>query len=238
MHFKTKAIVLHTVRYQEKSLIVRCFTEAFGITSYFIKNAFSKNKNTLNVAYFQPLTLLEINATHKNKGNLEYITNLSLLHPYQNINNDFSKSTVFIFLAELYSIVLKEEKENSSLFSFLEESLIWFDTHPYFADFHLFSMMGITKFLGFYPNTEDIRGTYFNPIEGKFMFTPEHLCFNEDESFLFKKLLTHNYVSDIPVFNGNERKLLIRMLLRYFELHTVGFRQPLSLDILSEIYTH
>ena len=76
MQIKTEAIVLSALRYQEKSLIVKCFTQHFGLKTYFVRNAFSAKNKGLNSAYFQPLNQLYIDATHKNKGSLEYINEI------------------------------------------------------------------------------------------------------------------------------------------------------------------
>ncbi len=40
MQVKTKAIVISALKYQEKSLIVKCFTESDGLKSYFVKRCF------------------------------------------------------------------------------------------------------------------------------------------------------------------------------------------------------
>ena len=72
MLVKTKAIVLSSLKYQEKSLIVKCFTESDGLKSYFVPSAYSNKKANQKIAYFQPLTIIEIEANHKNKGTLEY----------------------------------------------------------------------------------------------------------------------------------------------------------------------
>ena len=44
MQVKTKAIVLSSLKYQEKSLIVKCFTESDGLKSYFVPSAYSAKK--------------------------------------------------------------------------------------------------------------------------------------------------------------------------------------------------
>ena len=71
MQVKTKAIVLSSLKFQEKSLIVKCFTLSHGLKSYFVRDAFSSRKSNQKIAYFQPMTILEIEAVHKNKGTLE-----------------------------------------------------------------------------------------------------------------------------------------------------------------------
>ena len=68
----TKAIVISALKYNEKSLIVKCYTQAVGVKTYFVPSAYSSKKSQQKIAYFQPLTLLEIVSDHKNKGNLEH----------------------------------------------------------------------------------------------------------------------------------------------------------------------
>ena len=78
MLVKTKAIVLSSLKYQEKSLIVKCFTLSDGLKSYFVSSAYSGKKSNQKIAYFQPLTILEIEANHKNKGTLEHFKDIKL----------------------------------------------------------------------------------------------------------------------------------------------------------------
>lgn len=231
---QTKAIVLHTVRYQEKSLIVKCYTERFGLTSYFIRNAFSKGKNANKIAYFQPLSLLEISGNHKGKNSLEYIADLRLLHPYQTLNTDFNKSTVALFLSELMHHALHEDEPNAALYHFLETAFLWFDSHDFAPDFHLVFMMELTKFLGFYPDDEQ-DGLYFSPREGSFSNDYQTDAFTIEASAVFKKLLSSRF--DLAArFSQSERQLLLDSMLHYFNHHIAEFRSIKSLEILKEIY--
>src|SRR6476469_1900757 len=101
MLVKTRAIVISALRYQEKSFIVKCFTKSAGLKSYFVHNAFSSAKNANKIAYFQPLTILEIEAVHKNKGTLENFKEIRLAVAYNSISTDIVKSTIIIFLSEM-----------------------------------------------------------------------------------------------------------------------------------------
>ena len=96
MQIKTKAIVLSALKFNEKSLIVKCFTLSDGLKSYFVPSAFSSKKNNQKIAYFQPLTLLEIEANHKNKGTLEYFKEIKIATPFYTINTNVYKATSFI----------------------------------------------------------------------------------------------------------------------------------------------
>ena len=59
MLHKTRGIVLHSVKYSETSLIVKTYTEAFGIQSYMVKGVRS-HRSKMRPILFQPLTLLDM----------------------------------------------------------------------------------------------------------------------------------------------------------------------------------
>ena len=55
MLIKTKAIVISSVKYNDKSLIVKCLTREEGVQTYFIQNAFTGKNNKQKKVFFQPL---------------------------------------------------------------------------------------------------------------------------------------------------------------------------------------
>ncbi len=237
MLVKTKAIVISSIKYQEKSLIVKCFTESDGLKSYFVQSAFSSKKSNQKIAYFQPLTLLEIEASHKNKGTLEHFKEIKLATAYQTINTDVIKSTIVIFLSEMLHHSIQEEEKNESLFTFLETALLWLDTHEETSNFHIILLLEVTKFLGFYPDTSEIEGNHFEMKEGYFTPFLGTSCLSEHETFLFKKLIALKFDSDQKVFAGIERQILLKILLEYYSIHLDGFKKPKSLEVLKEIFS-
>lgn len=237
MLVKTKAIVLSALKYQEKSLIVKCFTESDGLKSYFVPSAYSGKKSNQKIAYFQPLTLLEIEANHKNKGTLEHFKEIKLATAYQTINTNIFKSTIVIFLSEMLHHSIKEEEKNQSLFTFLEAALLWLDTHEETANFHLILLLEMTKFLGFYPDTSDADYKHFEMTEGIFSPFQGVSCLTEHETHLFKKLLQLKFDSDQKIFAGIERQILLKILLDYYTIHLDGFKKPKSLDVLKEVFS-
>ena len=237
MLVKTKAIVLSSLKYQEKSLIVKCFTESDGLKSYFVPSAYSSKKVNQKIAYFQPLTIIEIEANHKNKGTLEHFKEIRLAHSYYSINTDIVKSTIVIFLSEILHHAIKEEEKNQSLFSFLETALLWFDTHQETTNFHLILMMEVTKYLGFYPDVTELDFPYFDIKEGYFTPFQSINSLTEHETHLFKRLLQLKFDSDQKIFAGIERQLLLKILLDFFTLHLDGFKKPKSLEVLKEVFS-
>ncbi|WP_396140847.1 DNA repair protein RecO [Flavobacterium sp.] len=237
MLIKTKAIVLSSLKYQEKSLIVKCFTESDGLKSYFVPSAYSNKKVNQKIAYFQPLTIIEIEANHKNKGTLEHFKEIRLAHSYYSINTDIVKSTIVIFLSEILHHAIKEEEKNQSLFSFLETALLWFNTHQETTNFHLILMMEVTKYLGFYPDLTELDFPYFDIKEGYFTLFQSINSLTEHETHLFKRLLQLKFDSDQKIFAGIERQLLLKILLDFYTLHLDGFKKPKSLEVLKEVFS-
>ncbi len=236
MIVKTKAIVLSSLKYQEKGLITKCFTQQEGIKSYIVPNAFSGKKSNQKIAYFQPLTILEIEANHKNKGTLEHFKEIKLAIPYQTINNDIYKSTIVIFLSEVLSNCIQEEEKNEDLFTFLEAALTWLDTHEEPQNFHLILLMEVSKFLGFYPDTSNIDLPFFNTNDGNFTLFQGIQCLSEHQTFLLKKLIHLKFENDQKVFSSIERQIILQLLLDYYSIHLDGFRKPKSLDVLKEVF--
>jgi DNA repair protein RecO (recombination protein O) len=234
MLVKTKAIVISSLRYQEKSLIVKCFTQSDGLKSYFVQSAYSGKKSNQKIAYFQPLTILEIEANHKNKGTLEHFKEIKLATAYQTINTDVVKSTIVIFLSEMLHHSIHEKNED--LFTFLETALIWLDTHEETSNFHLILLLETTKFLGFYPDNSEPDFNFFEMVDGIFSPFQGTNCLNEHETFLFKKLINLKFDSDQKVFAGIERQILLKILLDYYSIHLDGFKKPKSLDVLKEVF--
>jgi DNA repair protein RecO (recombination protein O) len=237
MQVKTKAIVISSIKFQEKSLIVKCFTQSHGLKSYFVRDAFSGRKSDQKIAYFQPLSLLEIEAVHKNKGTLENFKEIKLSTPFQTIHSDIYKSTIVIFISEILYHSIHEEEKNESLFSFLETALLWLDHHDEIANFHLILLLETTKYLGFYPDISDIEMPFFEMTEG--VFTPFHAIssLTEHETNLFRKLISLKFDNDQKTFHIIERQIVLKILIDYYSFHLDGFKKPKSLDVLKEVFS-
>jgi DNA repair protein RecO (recombination protein O) len=235
MLITTQSLVLNAIRYQEKGLIVSCYTRSHGIKKFFIASAFSSGKSGNKSAYFQPLTLLETQINFKNKGALEHFKEIRIGTPYANIPFDIHKSSIALFLSEVLYHSIKENEPDEALFDFLETALIWLDTHDDVLNFHLIILYKITKFLGFYPNINPEQGRYFDLQNGTFSNEKNYHSLNEAESELFVQLSTLNFDENSPHLTGINRRTLLKILMDYYALHIDGFKKPKSLDILKEV---
>ena len=237
MQVKTRAIVLSSLKFQEKSLIVKCFTQSHGLKSYFVRDAFSSRKSNQKIAYFQPMTVLDIEAVHKNKGTLESFKEIKIASPFHSIHSDIYKSTIVMFISEILHHSIHEEEKNEHLFTFLETALEWLDNHDEVANFHLILMLEATKYLGFYPDISDMDMPFFEMTEG--VFTPFHAIssLTEHETNLFKKLVDLKFDNDQKVFHVIERQIILKILIDYYSFHLDGFKKPKSLDVLKEVFS-
>ncbi|SFU58422.1 DNA replication and repair protein RecO [Pustulibacterium marinum] len=237
MKVTTKALVLHTHKYGDTSLIVKLYTEESGLKSYLLRGVLASKKGKTRAAYFQPLTQLEIVATHKNTGSLSSISDVKVDFPYATLHSNFQKNSLVFFLAEVLYAVLREEEENLLLFQYVTIMLQWLDAHNEIANFHIFFMLNLSKFLGFYPDEVDEDAIFFDLVEGQFLNRNVSTELIEDEQLaIFKALLQTDLdeLQNIKMSKANRMALLHKMLT-FYQLHLEGFRKPKSLQILTEI---
>lgn len=234
----TQAIVISTIKYGDTSLIATCYTKNCGIKTYMLKGVLKSRKSKIKPAYFQPLMQLNLIANHNNKGNLNSIRDIEVLHFYNSIYTDIKKQTIALFLSEVLHYSIREEEHNKSLYQYLETSFLWLDTHDDISNFHLLFLLNLTKFLGFYPEVNSRDNTYFDLLEGCFINHNKSNTVSGENLFQFKKLLGINFdVLHTINFNASNRQAILSILIQYFELHLGGFKKPKSLDVLKSVFS-
>ena len=238
MQVTTKAIVLSSIKYGDTSLIVKAYTLSDGLKSYLLKGVLASKKGKLKSAYFQPLTQLELVANHKNKGTLESIREAKVYYPYQTLHTSIVKNAMTLFLAEMLGSSIHEEEPNTGLFHFLEASMQWLDAHHEISNFHLFFLLDLTKYLGFYPDISGMHEPNFDLLEGEFTQMPSlHPSLIGKNLDYFKQFLGINFDGIHKIkMNKTDRQELLKTLVLYYELHLQGFRRPKSLAVLNEVF--
>ncbi|WP_025741990.1 DNA repair protein RecO [Aquimarina pacifica] len=237
MIINSPAIVVHSLRYAESDLIVTLFTRTSGLRSYLVRGVLKSKRGKLRASLFQPLTILEIQAFHKDKGTLERIKEAKVLTVYKTLYADPVKSGLVFFISEMIKNSIQEEEENKALYEFLESSLIWLDTNTTIGNFHITFLTKLTQYLGFYPDISHIQLPYFNMLEGGFQSISSTYCVEGEHITQFKKFLGTTFEACMNIrLSKSVRSDILTMLLVYFELHLHGFRKPKSLSVLNEIF--
>lgn len=232
----TKAFLIAAVKYGESDKILTCYTESYGIQSFIAKSVYAR-KNKTN-ALLQLLNELEIVYEVKGHYHLRHFKEIRAVQPYREIYINPFKSSICLFLAEVLHSVLKEEEANPDLYEFMSTAFHAFDVKPdVHADFHLWFLLNLSRFLGFYPNW-DSRASFFNLNEGySTESTPADVHLSGSDLQLWQRLMDLDFVHQKEnQFNQEERKRLLGQLLLYYQLHLPDFRNPKSLEVLSVVF--
>lgn len=258
MLHKTRGIVLKTTAFRSSSVIAQVFTEKFGLQSYLV-NGVRKTGGRISFNVLQPLHLLEMVVYHKSAGSLQRIKELRNQPVFFSIPLDIAKSTVSLFICEvLYKVLRRQPGEDTPLFQYLFHSLEWLDQHKGgVGNFHLLFLMGLTRYLGFYPDIRAAGETaayeavgkprttaaageeYFDLQNGQFLKNaPVHSWYISPPLTTFWRQLSQGRYEQLSEFkiSGEERRLLLRSLLEYYALHIEGFGQIRSHEILQELF--
>ena len=115
--FKTKGIVLRTVKYGETSVITTAYTELFGVQGYIVKGVRQSSKHgTTKANYFQPAAILQMEVYHNELKNLQFIKEYQWSYLYEHVLFNVIKNAVAMYIIELLLRSLKQPEANSELF--------------------------------------------------------------------------------------------------------------------------
>ncbi len=237
MFHKTRGIVLHCIKYSETSVIAKIYTEKLGLQSYMVKGVRTA-KSKSKAAMLQPLTLLNMQVSHRENKGLQYIKEYQRAFVYHSLPFNTIKSTISVFLLEVISKCIREHEPNEELFEFVFESLCVLDSSEKLNPaFHLLFLIQFARYLGFAPHQNySEQSCFFEMSEGVFVKEQTGLyVLPKAESKLLHHLLQLN------IFDGKEtkmsrteRKQLLKSFLKYYQLHIEHFnlRSPEILEQL------
>ena len=225
MLFKTAGIVLNYIKFRETSIIVKIYTEEFGLQTY-IENGVRSTKSKGKIALFQPLTVLDLVVYNKNGKDIQRISELKCTRPFFSIATDIKKSTLGIFVSEILNLSLKEHTENAHLFEFLVDSLEFLENHEdQIENFHLYFLIGLSNYLGFGP--ESVQDIKLQLLEyGKVMA-------KENEAVI-QKVIQGPFGRNLDI-SKSLRMECLEVLIDFYRLNLDNFSGMKSLPILKEI---
>ena len=210
---KTRAIVLRVAPYNDKSSIIYMYTEAFGRCSYVMTWP---------------------------RGRSCKIPRSACL-PMSRIALDPVRNALALFLAEVLYRVVRDREPDQGLFDYLAESVALLERLDQgIANFHIVFLMGLTRFLGIFPNLEGYRpGVLFDLREGAFTDRlPAHRDYlGPRESEVFYSLLRIRYGNmALYAFSRQERVSILRRIIDYYRLHLPEFPEIHSLAIFQDLF--
>lgn len=238
MLHKTRGIVFKTTNYSESSVVVQIFTEKFGLQSYLI-NGIKRPKSKIRLNSLQSLHLLDMVVYHKPSGNIQRVSELRHQPVFQQIPYDIVKSSITMFLNEVLYKSLKQHDADGILFEFLFHAIEILDSMSQgLANFHLYFLLRLTRFLGFYPDNTNSSAAYFDLKSGGYsnLHPPHAFILEPPYTALWTQVLNANFDTLYELkISPAERKVLLEKVLDYYALHSEGFGKVKSLEVLEEV---
>lgn len=225
MLYKTRGVVLSYIKYRESSIIVKMYTEEFGLQTY-IENGVRSTKSKGKIALFQPLTLVDLVVYHKPGLEIQRISEIKCHSPFFSIPTDIKKSVIGIFIAEILSVTLREHTENSLMFEFVNDALVFLEENEeQIENFHLFFLNSLSAYLGF--GAENVRDLSRQMLESGFVLS------KDDESLMSKIMVTP--FGEALNITKVQRLRALDILLDFYKINLGYFSGAKSIPILQEV---
>ena len=236
MEHKTRAIVLRTTKYGEDKYIIDFLTRDFGRESSVWKISKSRNVKVVK-QLFQPLTIADVVLDSVPNKQLSHIKEARLAYVYSSLPFEERKLSLAFFFLFFIMYATRDLHNDSILYDFVEQSLIWLDTADKgIANFHLMFMIRMSKFLGFFPDMSSYRQGYiFDMREGRFSGdVPTHRDYLLPEDADKMHILMRMTPSNLHYFKmtKKERNRIIDFSLQFYRLHIPQFGEMKTLEVL------
>lgn len=233
--YKARGIVLHSMKYGERKLIIHIFTAQYGRRSYVAK----LSANNSGRGLYQPLFILDFDAW-AGRGELHNIEQPQLAFCLADLPFDIVKSTIALFLSELLYRLIKEGEPDPGLYRFVEESVAELDgMGDGTANFHLWFLVRLTEYMGYAPQDNYEPGHSLDYRNGT--YTPElpshTLAMPPAEATLFHTLNGCRADELAGIRLAREQRVsMLERLTDLYGFHTDAIYSVNSLRILSEIF--
>ncbi|MDR3286149.1 MAG: DNA repair protein RecO [Prevotellaceae bacterium] len=239
MIYKLKAIILHSIKHADNSLIVYAYTDKFGRQTYIVNCSHSaKNKSGKNL--FQSLFLLDLEAYNKQTASIQRIKEHKLSEPLHTMPFDIKKSTIAMFIAEVLYKIIREEEPNEKMFDFIFNSILIFDKIEKGAEnFHLHFLANLSKYIGFYPNNIYETSGFFDIKSGQIApIKPNHTLFFDAKNTQILQQLLKMQVSNISQLelNHTQRENFLNAILDFYNYHFDKLSPIHSLKVFTELF--
>lgn len=233
MLHKLRGIVLRTTPYSDSSVIVRIFTDHFGMQSYII-NGVRKKKASITPTMLQPLMLVEIEAYQREQGGLQRLRELRLYPLLEQLLSAPLHGLAAGLVAECLNRAIREEQANDELFHWLQQQIAALDVAELPGVESLALLTRLTDWLGFRPQQETYQaGSWLNLNEGVFELQRDQRSAyaNPQTAQQWAAFLAADAWStaDLP------GATYLDDLLRFYQLHLPGFSLPRSLPLYREM---
>ena len=238
--YKARGVVLHTLKYGDSSMVVHLLTDVGGRRSYMVQGVRSTRGRGSKLALFQPMFAVEFEGLESPRRQMDSFREVRSGAVLRSVPFDVRKSTIALFMAEVLYRLVRESEPNGPLFDFVWGSVGALDAmEEGVANFHLWFLANLSRFLGFYPGNAYTAGAFFDIREGLYTKTPPpHAGYMSGEH---ARTLDDFIRCDMRCLgeiglNRRQRVGFLDALLVYYGYHLDAIRAVQSVKILQEVF--
>lgn len=236
MQASSDALVIHTIRHGEQSVIARLFTRQFGLISFLFKGVYSRKSS--KSALLQPMQVLHVQFRLKENVDLLFAGELKGLSNYRNIPFSPGSLAQLSFINEVLFKTLRQREADEVLFDYILAMLQMLDSAPEGnPDFHLRFLIDYAHFLGFGIEMpiNDSR-CFFDPVDGIFSTEPSVSRWSHEATQSLIKIASENQGDEPMYSNRNKRNELLSLLLAFYRNHIPSLGELKSPEILKAVF--
>jgi DNA repair protein RecO (recombination protein O) len=232
-----QGIVIHTFRYNDKSVICKVFTEALGLKSFLVRTGLSPKRSLMPL--LQPMNMVEFYAHIKEHRSLNSAKDFRLVYAYKRIPFDPVAGAIALFMDEVLYKTIHDDYRNSDLFHMVVRAMLALDSGEKLTHFPIWFLLELSREYGFYPQQDSANDTVFDAAEG--CFVPRaHPCvapFSTEASLALIQYLDKPFeeLGSIKI-PSSLRQQLLDDLTKYLQRHLENLRNIQSLAVLHEVF--
>lgn len=207
-------IILHYTRFSEKAVVLHCLSKTSGRCGYMVKDA------SRQMAFFQPLSILECEVTSNPKSSLSTIKNIWQKEPLNGIRNSVGKNAISMFMAEVVYRSTREGTLEGGLFEWFKEEIALLDALQCdYSNFHIRFLLDLAGAMGFMPDFDAISP------------------FLEDSAPAVQAFMDCSFADSMLIpLSGSMRSTICTRLIKYLECHLDYPLKIRSLAVLAELF--
>ena len=228
------------MKYKETSLIVDLYTEALGLQKVIVHGVRSRSARS-QASLYQVLSLIDIVLYHRDDRDLHRLKEVTPSYMYEKLPFEVTRGAVGMFIVEIARKTIRNTEQNKPLFQFLHQVLLYLDQSKVsIANVHLYFMIELSGYLGFYPDTNHTEEYHFFDLqEGWYtQEAPFHGYFlgpEQTRQFAHLQQLELSDCHQLKLSREGRHRLLEKLLL-YYRLHLEHLPVIHSHQILKDIF--
>lgn len=232
--------MLHTLKYGDSSMVVFLLTDTGGRRSYMVQGVRSRSGRGSKLALFQPMFPVEFEGLEPPRGEMHRFREVRAGFVLQRLPFDVRKSTMALFMAEVLYRLVRESEADGALFDFVWNCVGALDSlEEGMANFHLWFLANLSRFLGFCPGNDYRPGDWFDIREGLYTKTrPAHVGYMTQECARMLHGLLRCDVRSLGEIglNRTQRVEFLNAVLVYYGYHLDAISAVQSVRILREVF--